>query len=77
MVVNSFTGRTLGDSTFGGEILEIDGAITANPLTDTNSVPGFGFNKTNLGFGYERIRSAFSTIRGARALQAPVFALRN
>ena len=66
LVVN---GLVSGD--FKGEILILNGTIDTS---NTNSVVGFGFNKTNLGFGTNSIRYQLKDVRGSRAIQGPVFA---
>lgn len=74
LLVNAFGGRTLGDTTYDGEIMQISGLISSNPTSDNNSIEGFGFNKTNLGFGAESIRMSLGTLTNARKLLSPTFA---
>lgn len=74
LIVNAYSGRTLGDAEFNGEIIQINGQISANPTTDDNTVAGFGFNKTNLGFGAESIHTSVTSLTGVRKLMSPTFA---
>ena len=62
-------GLVSGD--FKGEIVIVSGTIDTS---DTNSLVGFGFNKTNLGFGTNSIRYQLQDVGGSRAIQGPVFA---
>lgn len=62
-------GLVSGD--FKGEVVVVSGAIDPS---NVDSSPGFGFNKTNLGFGTNSIRYQLQDVRGSRAIQGPVFA---
>jgi hypothetical protein len=85
LIVNGYTGDTRGDfnvgngsfsnrRVFDGEVVQLNGDV--DPTND-NSVAGFGFGKTNLGFGSIAIRFELPPISGARGILLPVFADRN
>lgn len=68
IVTNGYVGRRFDGSTFGGEILQLDGDTTGA------SAYGFGFAKRNLGFESLSIRFNLPPITGARGILLPVFA---
>jgi hypothetical protein len=86
LIVNAFSGTTRGNRqpdgsfldrlSYGGEVVQVNGDIdftAVNPL-NPNRLPGFSFDKTNLGFGYLSIKFELPPIAGARSLLQPIFA---
>lgn len=71
LIVNGYSGITRAGSTFSGEVLQVNGDIDS---TNDNTISGFGFGKTNFGFGTNSIRFKLGPIQGARGLLIPVFA---
>jgi hypothetical protein len=69
LVVNGYLGRTRGNTPFTGEVLLLNGDFDSNP-----AVPGFDFNKRNLGFSQSSIRLQLDQLENVRGLEVPVFA---
>ncbi len=71
LVVNGYTGRTLGGAGFDGEVIQVDGDFDTE-LTPTS--PGFNWNKLNLNFNTFTVRFELPPVTGVRGLLIPVFA---
>ncbi|MFQ3677231.1 MAG: hypothetical protein SNJ74_04760 [Fimbriimonadaceae bacterium] len=78
LIVNGYVGLTRGNPAasippvaFNGEVIQVDGDVDP---TNNNSLPGFGFGKTNLGFNSISVRFELPPIQGTRGLSLPVFA---
>ncbi len=71
LIVNGYSGSIRSGGGFSGEILQVNGDVDGS---ENNAVPGFGFTKTNFGFGTNSIRFKLGPIEGARGLLIPVFA---
>lgn len=78
LIVNGYAGLTRGNPAagiapvaFSGEVIQVDGDVDP---TNNNSLPGFGFGKTNLGFNSISVRFELPPIQGTRGLVLPVFA---
>jgi hypothetical protein len=74
MVVNGYTGTTLGGSSFSGEVLVLDGSFWNG--TDPDSIPGFSTGRHNHGFNSLSVKFQLPPVSGARGLVRPVFAAR-
>ena len=71
LISNGYFGRTrYNTEAFQGEVVQVDGTISSGDHT----TPGFGFSKTNLGFGSYSIHFQLPPIQGSRGLVVPVFA---
>jgi hypothetical protein len=70
LIVNGYIGTTIGNQTFNGEVIQVDGD------TDLSGIAAYGYhpNKKNLGFRTFSIRFELPPIQGARGLVIPVFA---
>lgn len=71
LVVNNYSGRRLANTEFLGEVIQLDGDVDT---TNDNTLFGFGFGKTNLGFRSLSVRFELPPVQGARGLVLPVFA---
>lgn len=71
VVVNGYLGQTRGRTPFSGEVIVLDGEFD---LAADNALPGFSFQKENLGFKSLSVRLQLSKLSGVRSISAPVFA---
>lgn len=71
IVVNGYVGRTRGNDDYFGEVVLLNGDFDP---TNTNTIPGFSFAKTNFGFSSLSVRLQLADLDGVRDLRAPVFA---